>query len=150
MSEIEDLYQEVVLDHHRSPRNFRTLAEATRSAEGFNPLCGDRCTVYLRLEGEVIRDISFQGAGCAISQASASMMTEFLKGKSREEAEASFRAFHHLVTGEGEAAVPPMALGKLEAFSNLSSFPTRVKCASLAWHTMRAALRGEGPSVTLD
>jgi nitrogen fixation NifU-like protein len=140
MSELSELYQEVILDHNRRPRNFRALEGAGRRAEGFNPLCGDRVTVYLDLKDDVLRDIAFQGSGCAISKASASMMTDSLKGKSRAEVEALFKAFHDLVTGrDGERAGGP-DLGKLVVFSGVREFPVRVKCATLAWHTLRAAL----------
>jgi nitrogen fixation NifU-like protein len=140
MSELSELYQEVILDHNRRPRNFRALEGARRKAEGFNPLCGDRVTVYLDLEGDVLRDIGFQGSGCAISKASASMMTDGLKGKTRAEAEALFKAFHDLVTGRDGAAKGAPDLGKLVVFSGVREFPVRVKCATLAWHTLRAAL----------
>ena len=149
-SELRELYQEVILDHSKRPRNFRELPEASHRAEGFNPLCGDRATVYLRLEGDVVQDVAFKGAGCSISTASASMMTEALKGKSRAEAEALFQRFHQLLTTDpakaGQDAAPE--LGKLAAFSGVCEFPVRVKCASLPWHTFRAALRGEGEAKT--
>lgn len=142
ISDLRDLYQEVILEHSKAPRNYRVLAAANHKAEGYNPLCGDRFTVYLELEGDVIRDISFQGAGCAISKASASMMTQALKGKTRAQAEEFFERFHELVTGQSPAgdAAP---LGKLAAFSGVSEFPVRVKCATLAWHTLHAALEGK-------
>jgi nitrogen fixation NifU-like protein len=151
MSDIRELYQSVILDHHKKPRNFRVLAGEARHAEGYNPLCGDKVSVYVKLENDLIKDISFQGSGCAISTASASMMTESLKGKTRAEAEALFRTFHELVTGNspsGEAATP--ALGKLAVFSGVREFPVRVKCASLAWHTFRAALEGEEKTVSTE
>jgi len=138
MSELSDLYQQVILDHNKQPRNFQKLADANRSAEGFNPLCGDHITVYLKLEEGVIRDLSFQGSGCAISKASASLMTTALKGKTPAEAETMFAGFHDLVTGEPGASAD--TLGKLAVFEGVRDFPSRVKCASLAWHTMRAAL----------
>jgi nitrogen fixation NifU-like protein len=140
MSELRDLYQEVIIDHGRRPRNFGHLAEANRSAEGFNPLCGDRLTLYLRIEGGVIRAVRFQGAGCAISTASASLMTETLRGKTEAEAGALIDGFHALVTG-GEATAAD--LGKLAVLGGVREFPTRIKCATLAWHTLRAALAGE-------
>jgi len=143
-SELRDLYQEVILDHGKRPRNFRELEGANRKAEGYNPLCGDRETVYLTLEDDVVRDIAFQGAGCAISTASASMMTESLKGKSRPEAEALFARFHDLITGQKNAPADAPALGKLEVFSGVREYPVRIKCATLPWHTMRSALNG-GP-----
>jgi nitrogen fixation NifU-like protein len=150
MSDLSELYQEVILDHNKRPRNFQILEGANRSAEGYNPLCGDQITVYLQLDGDTIRDISFQGAGCAISKASASMMTASLKGKTRAEAEALFERFHRLVTGDHGAAPDPLELGKLAVFSGVSEFPVRVKCASLAWHTMRAALEGKGDTVSTE
>ena len=146
-AELQDLYQEVILDHNRRPRNFRVIEDAA-SAEGFNPLCGDRFTVYLHLDGETIRDISFQGSGCAISKASASMMTQTLKGKTRAEAEKLFGKFHDLVTGQGHPSETEM--GKLAVFSGVSEFPARVKCATLAWHTLQAALAGRQDAVSTE
>jgi nitrogen fixation NifU-like protein len=141
-SDLKDLYQQVIVDHSKKPRNFRAI-ESARRVDGYNPLCGDRVTVYVKMDGDKIADIGFQGTGCAISTASASLLTEALKGKTLEDAEALFGAFHDLVTGleprHGEAP----ALGKLEAFSGVCDYPTRVKCATLAWHTLRAALKGE-------
>ncbi len=147
--ELSDLYQEVVVDHGRRPRNFHKLEGATHAAEGLNPLCGDHLTVYLKLDGEVIREVSFEGSGCAISKASASVMTGALKGKTRAEAEALFERFHAMVT-EGLGSVKPEELGKLAVFSGVWEFPTRVKCASLAWHTLRSALRGEKQPVSTE
>ena len=149
-SELRELYQEVILDHSKHPRNFRDMPEANGRAEGFNPLCGDRATVYLRIEDDVVKDVAFKGSGCSISTASASMMTEALKGKSRTEAEALFRAFHTLLTSDPSKAAQNAApeLGKLAAFSGVCEFPVRVKCASLPWHTFRAALLGEGGAKT--
>src|SRR5712692_4636763 len=141
MSDLRELYQEVILDHYKKPRNFRTL-EGARHVEGFNPLCGDKATVYVRLEGDVVTDVSFKGAGCAISTASASMMTESLKGKTRAEAEAIFRNFHELVAGKEPVKVDEDLLGKLAVFTGVREFPVRVKCATLAWHTFHAALEG--------
>ena len=145
MSELRDLYQEVILDHSKRPRNFHALPSANRRAEGYNPLCGDRETVYLRIEGDVLKDVAFEGSGCAISTASASMMTESLKGKTRAEADALFERFHGLITGAaaGRDTTQP-ALGKLEVFSGVREFPVRVKCATLPWHTLKAALDGDG------
>jgi nitrogen fixation protein NifU and related proteins len=143
MADLRELYQDVILEHSKSPRNFRELAPADHTAEGFNPLCGDRFTVYLAMDGDVIRDISFQGAGCAISKASASMMTQNLKGKTKAEAEKVFERFHGLVTGRAPAKDAEAELGKLAVFSGVSEFPVRVKCATLAWHTLHAALEGE-------
>jgi nitrogen fixation protein NifU and related proteins len=141
MPGLSELYQNVILEHNRSPRNYREMADADRSAEGNNPLCGDQVTVWIRMEGDVIGDVSFRGAGCAISKASASLMTAAVKGKTRQEADALFQRFHQLVTGtlpSGQAET----LGKLAVFSGVSGFPVRVKCASLSWHTLRAALEG--------
>ena len=148
MSELGELYQQVILDHNRKPRNFQKLADANRMAEGFNPLCGDQIQLYVRLEDDQIRDIGFQGSGCAISRASASLMTSALKGKSAAEAEELFRRFHRLVTTEEE--IDPAALGKLAVFSGVREFPARVKCASLAWHTLRAALEGALNKITTE
>jgi nitrogen fixation NifU-like protein len=150
MSDLRELYQAVILDHHKKPRNFRALEGANRHAEGFNPLCGDRVTVYLKLEGDLVRDISFQGSGCAISTASASLMTEALKGKTRGEAEGFFRKFHELVTGPPDETPEAAGLGKLAAFSGVREFPVRVKCATLAWHTLQAALAGEEKTVSTE
>ncbi len=147
MSELDELYQEVILDHNRSPRNFRSMADANRKSEGYNPLCGDQVTVYVRLEDGVIKDISFHGSGCAISKASASIMTTTLKGKTEAEARAIFDAVHDMLTGEGTAQDDLERLGKLAILSGVCKFPARVKCASLAWHTVNAALKG-GNGVT--
>ncbi|MDE3108627.1 MAG: SUF system NifU family Fe-S cluster assembly protein [Acidobacteriota bacterium] len=146
MSDLRDLYQEVILEHSKAPRNFHGLAHANHRADGVNPLCGDQFTVYLHMDGDAIRDISFEGSGCAISKASASMMTQILKGKSRAEAEKLFERFHKLVTGE-EPAKGGEDLGKLAVFSGVSEYPARVKCATLAWHTLHAALVGEAEAV---
>ena len=148
MAGLRDLYQEVILEHSKVPRNYREIAGADHKAEGFNPLCGDRFTVYLHLDGETIRDISFQGSGCAISKASASMMTQTLKGKTRDEAEKLFGKFHDLVTGQ--AHPPESEMGKLAVFSGVSEFPARVKCATLAWHTLQAALDGQQDAVSTE
>jgi nitrogen fixation NifU-like protein len=147
MSELRDLYQEVILEHSKHPRNFRALESANHRAEGFNPLCGDRFTVYVDVKDGAIQDIAFQGSGCAISKASASMMTQTLKGKSASEAESVFTRFHDLVTGHEGAGDE---LGKLAVFSGVSEFPLRVKCATLAWHALRAALRGEQEAVSTE
>ena len=146
MSDLRDLYQEVILDHNRRPRNFGPLPAANHRAEGNNPLCGDRVTVYLDVEGDRIRDVSFEGAGCAISTASASLMTEALKGRSVEEARHLFHGFHELVTkgDEGED------LGKLAVFTGVREYPMRVKCATLAWHTFLAALDTQDQPVTTE
>src|SRR5579875_1502941 len=139
MTELNELYQEVILEHSKAPRNFRKPAAANHSAEGYNPLCGDRFTVFLDLEGDAIRDIGFQGAGCAISKASASMMTQTVKGKTKAEAEKLFEEFHKLVTGAeaNGSGADADKLGKLAAFAGVAKFPLRVKCATLAWHTMQ-------------
>jgi nitrogen fixation protein NifU and related proteins len=147
MSELRELYQEVILEHSKHPRNFHALETANHRAEGFNPLCGDRFTVYVDVQDGAIHDIAFQGSGCAISKASASMMTQTLKGKSEQEAESLFTRFHDLVTGNGGAEDQ---LGKLAVFSGVSEFPLRVKCATLAWHALRAALRGEQAAVSTE
>jgi nitrogen fixation NifU-like protein len=146
-SDLQDLYQELVIDHSKRPRNFRTMADSTAHADGYNPLCGDRVSVFLKMDGDRVVDASFQGSGCAISTSSASLLTEALKGKTRAEAEAIFGAVHKLVT-EGSAGADQAKLGKLVVFSGVSKYPARVKCASLAWHTMRAALEGEQKTST--
>ena len=150
MPELRDLYQEVILEHSKAPRNFRAQAAANHKAEGYTPLCGDRFTVYLTLAGDRIQDISFQGSGCAISKASASMMTQSLKGKTVAEAEKLFERFHDMVTGHGQPGGPEAELGKLAVFSGVSEFPVRVKCASLAWHTLQAALEGKQEAVSTE
>jgi nitrogen fixation NifU-like protein len=142
-SELRDLYQEVVIDHSKQPRNFRKIENATAAAEGFNPLCGDHLTVYVKLAGGVIEDIAFEGDGCAISKASASLMTTALKGKKEEEALALFGRVHTLLTVGPNGEVKPEDVGKLAVLSNVWEFPTRVKCATLAWHTLRSALEGK-------
>ncbi|HLA13118.1 MAG TPA: SUF system NifU family Fe-S cluster assembly protein [Pyrinomonadaceae bacterium] len=143
MSELSELYQQVILDHNKKPRNFRKLQAATHSAEGFNPLCGDQLTVYLDLENDAVRDISFEGSGCAISKAAASMMTQAVKGKSLEEVENLFSAFHQMVTAGDGAEEAESQLGNLRIFSGVREFPVRVKCATLPWHTLHAALNNE-------
>lgn len=150
MAELRDLYQEVILEHSKAPRNFRLMKEANHHAEGFNPLCGDRLTVYVDLEGDAIRDISFQGSGCAISKASASMMTQSVKGKTKQEVDTLFNNFRRLVTGQLNGAAVSADLGKLAAFSGVSEYPVRVKCATLAWHTLRAALHGQHEAVSTE
>ena len=140
MSELSELYQQVILDHNKKPRNFRKLETANHSAEGFNPLCGDQLTVYLNLEDDAVKEISFEGSGCAISKAAASMMTQAIKGKSKQEAEQLFSEFHQMVTGMLDEENTQNGLGNLKIFSGVRDFPVRVKCASLPWHTMHAAL----------
>ena len=149
MSDLRDLYQDVILEHSKAPRNYREIAAANHKAEGYNPLCGDRFTVYLDMEGDSIRDISFQGSGCAISKASASMMTQIVKGKTKAEAEQLFDRFHKLVTGHAPAN-GEAELGKLAVFSGVSEFPVRVKCATLAWHTLHAALEGKQEAISTE
>lgn len=148
MSDLRDLYQEVIFDHYRKPRNFHALAGANHVAHGHNPLCGDQVTVYLQLDGDVIRDLSFEGSGCAISTASASLMTDALKGKTLVEAEKLFEAFHDLVTHEDAEA--DSSLGKLEVLAGVREFPARVKCATLAWHTLQAALKDRSAPVSTE
>jgi len=149
VNDLRELYQELILDHSKKPRNFRELDRANRSAEGYNPLCGDRATVYLLVEDDVVREASFKGSGCSISTASASMMTDALKGKTLAEAKALFELFHELVTADpSKAAAVPAQLGKLAVFAGVHEFPMRVKCASLAWHTMKAALEGGARATT--
>ncbi|MBI4482196.1 MAG: SUF system NifU family Fe-S cluster assembly protein [Acidobacteria bacterium] len=150
MSDLRELYQEVILDHNKKPRNFRRLEGANATAEGYNPLCGDQITVYLELEGDVIRSISFQGAGCAISKASASMMTTSVKGKTRAEVEALFDRVHKMLTRELDTKVNSHELGKLAVLSGVCEFPARVKCASLAWHTLNAALEAKKEPVSTE
>jgi len=149
MAELQSMYQEIILEHAKSPRNYRALEAASTHAEGFNPLCGDRCTVYLSLQRDTIADIAFQGSGCAISRASASMMTQSLKGKTVSEAQDIFANFRRMVTGEHNQH-EQKDLGKLNAFAGVAGFPTRVKCATLAWHTFEAALRGDREQVTTE
>ena len=150
MSDLRDLYQDVILEHSKTPRNFRVQPAADHKAEGFNPLCGDRFTIYVTLEGDAIKDVSFQGAGCAISKASASMMTQSVKGKTMAEAEKIFERFHGMVTGQAEKSAEESDLGKLAVFSGVSEFPVRVKCATLAWHTLHAALEGKQDPVSTE
>jgi nitrogen fixation NifU-like protein len=144
MSELSELYQQVILDHNKKPRNFHKLEAANRTAEGYNPLCGDQLTVYMQLEDDVVKDVSFEGSGCAISKAAASMMTQSVKGKTKEEAETLFNEFHRMVTGELDEEATTNHLGRLTIFAGVRDYPARVKCASLSWHTMHAALTGEG------
>ncbi len=150
MSELRDLYQQVILDHHRAPRNFRPLPAASRTAEGRNPLCGDEVTLYVELAGGEIRDIGFQGSGCAISRAAASMMTASVKGRTTEEAERLFDRFHRMLTGDGAGDTAAADLGKLAVFAGVREFPARIKCATLPWHTLRAALAGEPSTVSTE
>jgi nitrogen fixation protein NifU and related proteins len=150
MSELDELYQEVILDHNKSPRNFRSMTNANRKAEGYNPLCGDHVTVFVHVDNGVIDDISFEGSGCAISKASASMMTTELKGKKEEDAERLFEKVHKMLTGDVGAEFAPENLGKLAILSGVCKFPARVKCASLAWHTVNSALKGGTEPATTE
>lgn len=143
MSELSELYQDTILEHNKNPRNFREIENADRSADGNNPLCGDALRVYVDLEGDVVKDVAFKGSGCAISKASASMMTQTVKGKTKEEAEKLFEEFHSMVTGGLDVETEENHLGKLKIFAGVLEFPARVKCASLSWHTLNAALHGE-------
>ena len=147
MSELRDLYQEVILEHSKKPKNYGELPSANHKAEGYNPLCGDHYTVFLDIKDGAIEKLSFHGSGCAISKASASMMTQSLKGKTTAEAEALFTQFHDLVTGHGN---PAEDMGKLAVFAGVSEFPLRVKCATLAWHTLRAAIRGDQEAISTE
>ena len=149
MADLRELYQQTILEHNRNPRNFKKLESPNRTAEGNNPLCGDRITLYVRLDGDVIREIGFQGSGCAISQASASLMTAAVQGKNAAEAERMFRQFHDMVAGGPDAPADPGTLGKLAAFAGVREFPARVKCANLSWHTLHAALQSQA-SVTTE
>lgn len=143
MSELSDLYQEVILDHNKNPRNFRAIENADKRAEGHNPLCGDQLNLYVSMENDRVADVAFLGSGCAISKASASMMTQVVKGKTREEAEVLFDEFHRMVIGELDIEEDENNLGKLKIFAGVLEFPARVKCASLSWHTLHAALNNE-------
>lgn len=148
MADLRELYQQVILDHNRAPRNFHQIPDANRSASGDNPLCGDRITLWVKVTGDQIEDVGFQGSGCAISQASASLMTTVVKGKTVEQAEQMFRHFHGMVTGTEE---PDRArLGKLFAFAGVREYPARVKCANLPWHTLHAALEKKEAPVTTE
>lgn len=148
MSELSELYQQVILDHNKKPRNFHKLETANRVADGHNPLCGDQLTVYLQLEDDAVKDVSFEGSGCAISKAAASMMTQAVKGKTKAEAEILFNQFHRMVTGELDEETESNNLGRLKIFAGVRDYPARVKCASLSWHTMHAALNGEDSAST--
>lgn len=152
MADLQDLYQQIIVEHNRAPRNFRKVAAANRRAEGDNPLCGDRITVEVELEGDVLKDVGFQGSGCAISQASASLMTSAVQGKTRAEAEALFRDVHAMLTSPPDTPVATDRLGKLAALAGVRQFPMRVKCASLSWHTLRAALStgDTSPAITTE
>jgi nitrogen fixation NifU-like protein len=151
MTNLRDLYQEVILDHNKSPHNYRTIEGADRISVGFNPVCGDRLSLFVKLDGDRIADVAFQGSGCAISKASASLMTDSVKGKSLAEAEALYGKFHELLTGPPDVKVDPekvRSLGKLAVFSGVREFPIRVKCATLSWHALEAALKNEIAATT--
>jgi nitrogen fixation NifU-like protein len=150
MEDLRELYQQVILDHYKSPKNFGKIAHANHTAEGYNPLCGDRINLYLQVEDGVIKDVGFQGAGCAISKASASVMTTVLKGKSTAEVEELFKKFHQLITSEPDFVPDTAELGKLAIFAGVREFPLRVKCASLAWHTLISALKDENKVVSTE
>jgi nitrogen fixation protein NifU and related proteins len=143
MSDLNELYQETILEHNKNPRNFREINGADKIADGNNPLCGDALRVYVKMDGDTVSDVAFKGSGCAISKASASMMTQTVKGKSREEADVLFDEFHRMVTGGLDTEADENHLGKLKIFAGVLEFPARVKCASLSWHTLHAALQGE-------
>jgi nitrogen fixation NifU-like protein len=149
-SELRELYQQVILDHNKSPRNFKKLENANHYAEGYNPLCGDRINLYLIVEDDIVKDVGFQGSGCAISKASASLMSSIVKGKNKEEAEKIFSKFHELVTGKLTNQDDIEELGKLAVFSGVRDFPARVKCASLAWHTLISALKDEQKIISTE
>jgi nitrogen fixation protein NifU and related proteins len=150
VTELNELYQQVILDHNKRPRNYHSLESASGKSEGFNPLCGDRIIVYVQLEGDQIKDVSFEGSGCAISKASASLMTESVKGKSKEEIEVIFKKVHQMLTAPPDASIDIRDLGKLAAFSGVREFPVRVKCATLAWHTLNAAIQKKQEPVTTE
>jgi nitrogen fixation NifU-like protein len=150
MADLRELYQQVVLDHNRSPRNFRAIPDATHTAEGTNPLCGDEITLYLVVKDDVVEDVAFQGSGCAISQASASLMTAAVKGKTKAEAQDLFRAFHAMSTSGPDVEPDKKRLGKLAALGGVRQFPARVKCANLPWHTLHEALEGPGGGVSTE
>lgn len=148
MSELSELYQQVILDHNKKPRNFRKLEGATHQAEGHNPLCGDQLTVYVDLENDAVKDVTFEGSGCAISKAAASMMTQAVKGKTKPEVISLFEEFHRMVTGELDEDTTPNHLGHLKIFAGVREFPVRVKCATLSWHTLNAALNKQALAST--
>jgi len=150
MTELNDLYQQVILDHNKRPRNYKKLENATNESEGFNPLCGDRIHIYVQLDGDTVQDISFEGSGCAISKASASMLTETVKGKSRSEIQELFEKVHNMLTAPLQVEVDTNGLGKLAVFSGVREFPVRVKCATLAWHTLNASLQGKSEAVSTE
>jgi nitrogen fixation NifU-like protein len=144
------LYEQVILDHNKSPRNFHKMDAPSVKIEGFNPLCGDQLTLYLKFDGDTIKDVSFEGVGCAISKSSASVMTEVLKGKTKEEAKALFEKFHTMITADPEVPLDESELGKLRVFGGVREFPVRIKCATLAWHALLSALNGEGVVISTE
>ncbi len=150
MSELQDLYQEIILDHNKKPRNFRKMEDANHEADGYNPLCGDKIKVYLHLDGDIITDVSFEGKGCAISTASASMMTESVKGKTIEEVKTIFNSFHDLVTGQKNSETCEVCVGKLKSLGGVREYPMRVKCATLCWHTLNAAIEAKEDIVSTE
>jgi len=150
MNELQTLYQEVILDHNKNPRNFRVMPDATSVVEGYNPLCGDHYTIYLKVVDDVVKEVSFQGSGCAISKASASLLSTVLRGKTKKEADELFDEFHRLVTGKIDPGANSGELGKLAAFAGVSEFPARVKCAILAWHTVHNALQGKTETISTE
>ena len=150
MSESRALYEQVILDHNRNPRNFKKLPDADKSVEGFNPLCGDHFTVHIKLDGEVIQEITFEGSGCAISKSSASVMITVLKGKTRAEAEELFHRFHTMITSRPDTPLDETSLGKLQVFAGVREFPVRIKCATLAWHAVHSAIEGDTAPVTTE
>lgn len=150
MNDLRDLYQQLILDHCRNPRNFGELSHHTHTARGYNPLCGDQCCVELHMDGDVVTDIKFHGDGCAISKASASLMTAHVKGRTASQVQQAFDSFHTLVTSDASSPEAAVALGKLSAFAGVREFPMRVKCATLAWHTLRAAMRRESEAVCTE
>ena len=150
MADNRALYEQVILEHNKKPRNFREMPDASYKVEGYNPLCGDHFTVYLKVNGEVIEDVSFIGAGCAISKSSASVMTTLLKGKTKKEAESMFVKFHNMVTSNPEAPIDESEVGKLRVFAGVREFPVRIKCATLAWHSMLSALDGKSEAASTE
>jgi nitrogen fixation NifU-like protein len=150
MADLSELYQQVILDHNKKPRNFKTIEGADREQGGYNPLCGDQLMIYLSMDGDAVKDIGFQGSGCAISKASASMMTTAVKGKTKEEIETLFEEFHRMVRGELDPETDSNHLGHLRIFAGVREFPARVKCASLSWHTLRAALEGHNEAISTE
>lgn len=150
MSSNRALYEQVILEHNKAPRNFREMADANRHGEGYNPLCGDHFTIYIKMNGDLIEDVSFSGAGCAISKSSASLMTTLLKGKTKNEAEGLFLKFHNMVTSSPDAPINEEELGKLRVFAGVREFPVRIKCATLAWHSMLTALDGKDKTVATE